>query len=72
MARLILRISTLEPEPGLLVAFLVEVMEQVRTRSGRKLRGEIVQLSKEGQQIRLGTASGNGSDCTLQLQEAVQ
>ena len=65
----VLGISTLEEETCLLVTLTVEVVEQGRIGGSRELRGQGLDVTKEGHEIRFGIGGRHVGDGVLQLDE---
>ena len=68
----ILRIAPFEPQPRLLVTFLVQVMQQIRRGVFWQLARQVVEARKNREQVRLGIRGGHGLYRGIQLYERVK
>ena len=72
IAGLVFRIATLQMEPGLLVAFLVQVVEQGGVTGCRKLTREFVETRKQRQETGFRISGGHAGYGGFELDESVE
>ena len=70
VADLVFRVASLQKEPRLLVAFLVQIMPQRRVGAGRQLRGQFVNAREQRQQAGLGIRRGEAFDRFVQSRQS--
>ena len=68
----VFRVAALQMEPGLLVTFLLQIMQQRRIGVGWQLSGQFVNARKELEQVRFGIGRGHGLDGGVQFVEGVE
>ena len=72
VAYLVLGLAPLQIKAGLLMAFLVKIMEEVWIRIARKLLDQRVDLRKKRQQAGFRPGRGQGLDRVFQFEQSVQ
>jgi len=70
--RLIFRLAILQPEPRLLVAFLVQIMQQLRVGIARELLCQFVNACEQRQQARLRLGRRHRFDGGVQSHDGME
>lgn len=72
IASRIFRVASLQPEPRLLVTFLVHIMQQRRVGIARQLLRQLIEPRKDRQQIRLWIRRRHYFDGVVQFHQRIQ
>jgi hypothetical protein len=68
----VFRVAALQMEPGLLLTFLLQIMQQRRIGVGWQLFCQFVNARKEPEQVRFWIDRGHGFDGGIQFAEGVE